>query len=244
MNALIDQYRTRLKTTIITFLQYRVAMVIWLLGTVLEPVIYLVVWTTVSRTQGGTVGGYSAADFAAYFLVLMLVDHVTFTWVFFFFEAHIRQGDFSPLMMRPTHPIHHDIAENIAYKLLTLFVLLPTAIALGFVFRPVLQPVPWMIAAFVPVLLLAAVLRFPLDWTFAMIGFWTTRTNALSQMYYVLTLFLSGQVAPLTLFPTPLQVLANVLPFRWLVAFPVELLLVLSRWFWKLGVRHYSGASA
>ncbi|HET8841537.1 MAG TPA: ABC-2 family transporter protein, partial [Ktedonobacteraceae bacterium] len=36
---------------------------------------------------------------------------------------------------------------------------------------------------------------------------------------------LSGQLAPLSLFPLPVQWLAQSLPFRWMVAFPVEVLL-------------------
>ena len=38
-------------------------------------------------------------------------------------------------------------------------------------------------------------------------------------------LFLSGQMVPLSLLPAPVQALAAVLPFRWMVSFPVELLL-------------------
>jgi ABC-2 type transport system permease protein len=90
---------------------------------------------------------------------------------------------------------------------------------------------------------------------------------ALDQMYYVLVLFLSGQVAPISLFPAPVQLAANVLPFRWMIAFPVELLLgrvsphdatigfaVLLAWLavglaalrltWRLGLKQYSAVGA
>jgi ABC-2 type transport system permease protein len=56
-------------------------------------------------------------------------------------------------------------------------------------------------------------------------AFWTTRINALNQTYYIILLFMSGQFAPLSLLPEPLQGLASILPFRWLIAFPVELIL-------------------
>ena len=58
-----------------------------------------------------------------------------------------------------------------------------------------------------------------------MAAFWTTRIGAINQTYFVMMLFLSGQIAPLTLFPYPLQTVAAVLPFRWMISFPVELLL-------------------
>jgi ABC-2 type transport system permease protein len=44
-------------------------------------------------------------------------------------------------------------------------------------------------------------------------------------MYGVALLFLSGQVAPLSLFPVPVQTVTTLLPFRWMVAFPVDVLL-------------------
>ena len=37
--------------------------------------------------------------------------------------------------------------------------------------------------------------------------------------------FTAGRIAPLELLPSPLQTLAAVLPFRWMIAFPVELML-------------------
>lgn len=267
MHALIEYYRTQFKTTIALQLQYRVSLVIWLIGTVLQPLIYLVVWSTVARSGGGEVGGFTAEDFAAYFIVLMLVDHLTFSWIFYEFEYRVRQGNLSPLLLRPIHPIHRDIAENLTYKLLTLTVLLPAAALMALAFRPALHIAPWAAAAFIPALALGFAVRFTIEWTFALAAFWTTRVAALNELYYVATLFLAGQMAPLALFPAPIRVAAGLLPFRWMVAFPVELLigrlspaevargigmqllwltlgLVLLSFAWRAGVRRYSAVGA
>jgi ABC-2 type transport system permease protein len=223
MRGLIEYYGAQLRTTIALQLQYRVSLVIWLLGSVLQPVIYLVVWTTVAEGGGGAVGGFTAGDFAAYFIALMVVDHLTFSWIFYEFEYRVRQGHLSPLLLRPVHPIHKDIAENLTYKLLTLTVMLPTAGALALAFRPTFQSDPWALAAFVPALALGFAVRFAIEWTLALAAFWTTRVSALNELYFVGMLFLSGQVAPLALLPGPARLVADVLPFRWMVAFPVEL---------------------
>ncbi len=74
-------------------------------------------------------------------------------------------------------------------------------------------------------LLLAFAMRFVVDWSLALTAFWVTRMAAINQMYGVLVVFLSGQVAPLSLFPEPIRIAATVLPFRWMVSFPVEVLL-------------------
>lgn len=200
------------------------ALVIWLLGLVLQPIIYLVVWATVTHSAGGAVGGYRSSDFAGYFVVLMVVNHLTFTWVIYGFDQRVRQGTLSPLLLRPIHPIHLDVAENIGYKLITFPVVLVAAVTLAFIFHAHIAPDPWKIAAFPPALLFSFAIRFMFEWSLALAAFWTTRSSALNQMYDVALLFLSGQVAPLSLFPAPVQALNEFLPFRWMVSFPVQVL--------------------
>jgi ABC-2 type transport system permease protein len=58
-----------------------------------------------------------------------------------------------------------------------------------------------------------------------MSAFWTTRINAINQVYFVIFLFFSGRLAPLDLLPSFAQTLATLLPFRWMLSFPLELLL-------------------
>jgi len=225
VKAFLEIYYTQLKTSLAVQFQYRAAMAIWLIGRIIEPLIYLVVWTTVSQARGGQVGGFEAADFSAYFIILMLVNQMTFTWIMWEYEYLIRTGAFSFKLLRPIHPIHADIAENVAYKVLTLVIIVPVALILAWIFPPRFNLQIWAIAAAGPAIIMAFLVRFLLEWSLAMTAFWTTRTGAVSQTYYVILLFLSGQFAPLSLLPEPLQMLANFLPFRWLIAFPVELIL-------------------
>ena len=264
---LADIYAQQFKVTMASFIQYRAALVIWLIGHVLEPLVYLVVWTTVTRSTGGAVGGFTAADFAAYFIVLMVVNHMTYTWIMYEYDYRVRQGTLSADLLRPVHPIHSDIADNITSKLITLPGMLAIAALMSLVFRPSLSAVPWALAAFVPVVLLAFLVRFVTEWTLALAAFWTTRTSALNQAYFMAMLFFSGQLAPLELLPHPVRVIAFVLPFRWTVGSPTELLLgrltpaqvltglgmqaawlaaglVLMKRVWRAGLRVYSAVGA
>jgi ABC-2 type transport system permease protein len=71
----------------------------------------------------------------------------------------------------------------------------------------------------------AFVVRFTIEWTLAMSALWTNRVSAINQTYEVILVFFSGFFAPLAVMPRPLQILADFLPFRWLIAFPIELTL-------------------
>ena len=225
MIALFDIYRAHFKTWTAVQLQYRVAMIIWLIGLVIEPVVYLVVWSTVADVSGGTVGGFNRADFAAYFIASMVVNHLSFTWHMWEYDYIIRQGQLSPRLLRPFHPIHADIAENLSYKVITLFVMVPATIVLVLIFKPVYAPSTVSLLAFFPALIFAFLIQFLLGWALAMVAFWTTRTSAVTRMYFLGKFFLAGQLAPLALLPASLQTVATISPYRWMISFPVELLL-------------------
>jgi ABC-2 type transport system permease protein len=218
-------YAAFLRLAIAVELQYRASSVIWLLGMVVEPVIYLAVWSAAAAAQGGEIGGFRASDFAAYYLVLTVVNQITSSWHMWEFQFRVQQGQFSFLLLRPVHPIHGDLAENLAHKLMMQPFLLPMVCALWLAFAPELALEPWALAAFLPALALAFALRFTVEYALALACFWTTRILAVNQTYFAVLFFLSGRVAPVALLPQGLQWAADALPFRWMIAFPVELAL-------------------
>ena len=62
-----------MRTQIQTQFQYRAATYMYLVGMVAEPVIYLVVWTTIADQNGGSVNGITTNQLAAYYIVWTLV---------------------------------------------------------------------------------------------------------------------------------------------------------------------------
>ncbi len=267
MRPFLELYVQQFKTTLATMLQYRTALLIWTIGQVLEPLIYLIVWSVVSNGSGGSVGSYTTAEFAAYYVVLMLVNQISYTWIMYDFEYRVREGTLSATLLRPVHPIHSDVADNLSSKLITLPIIIVVATGLAIGFHAPISPPLWAVPVFILSLALAFLVRFLLEWTLALAAFWTTRVDAINQAYFVLMLFLSGQIAPLSLLPQPIQVLSYVLPFRWLIGFPIELVLgrltvtqalvglgaqagwlilsfVIMRTVWRAGVHVYTAVGA
>ena len=222
--ALALYYRRQFGTALANNLAYRGAVAIWVLTAIIQPLVFIVVWRTVAGS--GSTGGYDGAQFVAYFLVLMVVDHLTFIWHMWEFEYRIRTGSFSPLLLRPVHPIHNDVCENLSYKLVGLVGILPAAVALGVVFHADLSgTTPLTVLAFLPALLLAMVLRFLVEWCVALSAFWLTKVSAMNAVFFSLFTFFGGQFAPLSVLPGWTQTVAAWTPFPWTLAFPAEVLL-------------------
>ena len=90
--------------------QYRTANYFYMLGMIAEPVIYLVVWTTIAEQQGGSVQGLSVGYFAAYYIVWTLVRNMNIVFGAPYWEHRIREGELNRDLLRPILPLHYDIA--------------------------------------------------------------------------------------------------------------------------------------
>lgn len=225
MSRLWEIYVGHFHITMSRYMAYRVELVIWLLSMILQPVVFLAVWQNAASQVGGSVNGFSRSEIATYFILVMLVNHLTMAWVMFEWEARVQKGELSYLLLRPHHVVHRDLGENVTFKTATFPVMFLTAIGLTFTFTPEMHTQLWAVLAFLPGLLFAYALRFAADWITALGAFYTTRVDAINVMHFFVLLLFSGQMAPLPLLPPFLQQVATYLPYRWMIDFPVRLLM-------------------
>ncbi len=158
--------------------QYRAANYFYMIGMVTEPIVYLVVWSTIARSQGGSVGGYTAETFAAYYIVWTLVRNMNIVFTPFGWEERIREGTLSGQLVRPMHPIHYDLGFFAGWKVVVIVFWLPIAAVLALIFDPQLDPRPQQIAVFFVAIWGAYLIRSFLLWMLGMVTFWTTRVSA------------------------------------------------------------------
>ena len=264
---MIAVYRQLLIAQIQTVAQYRIQSFLWMLFAVIRPTIFLAAWVAVARAQGGSVGGYTTSDFAGYYIVLTLVGHLTTAWNSFEFEFEIRQGRLSPKLLRPLHPLHYAVVENIVWKGTTILPLLAVLVLLAVTFDVRFATQPWHIALFVPSMLLAMALSFMVGWVVGCGAFWLQRVQTLNTLMQRTAFVFAGQIAPISLMPVPLQVAAWALPFAYILAAPTEILrggvsleqalvliagqigwlivsCVLFTFVWRAGLRQYSAVGA
>ena len=226
IKRLLTLYASYFRINVTRYVAYRVETVIWLVGMILPPVVLLSVWQSAASRAGGVIAGFNGGDIAAYFIVVMLVNHATQAWAVFLWESYVREGYLAYVLLRP-HPVFmQDLAENVAFKLVTMPIMLLTGVALWISFHAHLQVNPLALLTAIPAVLLAFALRYTIDWIVATTAaLYSTKVDAVNAVFFFIVLIFSGQVAPLQMLPGALRMVANFLPFRWMIDFPVQALM-------------------
>jgi ABC-2 type transport system permease protein len=266
LRSYVDFYLTAMRTQISAQFQYRAAAYMYLIGMVAEPVIYLVVWTTIAEDSGGTVGGLTTGELAAYYIVWTFVRNMNLVFTPFGWEWRIREGELSGWLLRPIHPIHYDIAGFAGSKIPWMLFYLPIAVVLTFIFDPTFDFRAAEIVVFAVAIWGAYLIRSFNQTALGLVCFWTTRVGALFSLYVMLELLLSGRLVPMTLMPDWVQTLAWFLPFQWTFYFPIETLvgdysnaellgglgmqlfwilvgIGIFSFFWRRAIRHYTAVN-
>ncbi|MGK7931845.1 MAG: ABC transporter permease [Microcystaceae cyanobacterium] len=243
-------------------LTYRAEIFLWVLAGSL-PIILMGVW--VQAAQDGNFS-LTSTEFARYFFCVFQVRQFTNIWVIWDFEKDVVEGRLSFKLLQPLDPAWHHIARHIAEKI-TRF---PLAILLTLLFFS-LYPQAFWIPNLTNILLgiigivIGFTLRFLIQYSFAMLCFWSERATAIQQFWFLFYLFLSGIVAPLDTFPPTIAKIILWTPFPYLVYIPASfwmglpvnlvqffgvslfwcvLFLLLNRWLWRKGLQQYSGMGA
>jgi ABC-2 type transport system permease protein len=211
-----------IKSTWLSWLQHRSFFFLLAFGWMIPPLIYLFVWSTAAGA--GAVGGLTRGEFVAYYLILILVNQLTYSQTNWTVGDTIRYGGMNQLLLRPLSPFFDTLSSEVAGKVVYMLFVVPITAVLALVLRPELHLTLRQGLAFVPALVLAWALRFAWGYALALLAFWATRADALLAVQDSLVFLLAGQVAPVALLPGVLQQAAIVLPFRYMVGFPVEVL--------------------
>jgi ABC-2 type transport system permease protein len=212
---------TLLRVGLAEAVAYRAEFLVWLLSTNM-PLVMLALWSAVARD--GPVGRFGQAEFAAYYLAALVVRLMTGAWVVWEMNFEIRQGTLSFRMLRPVHPLVAYAAENVAAMPVRLVVSLPVALAALWLLggRHVTHD-PLLLALFPVTVLGAWLITYLAMASVGCLAFWLESATSLFDVWLGLFGIFSGYLVPLELYPRWVNEAAYWMPFRYMLAFPVEL---------------------
>lgn len=248
--------------------QYRGEILLWSVWGIVNPAVLYVMWSSAAGSNPAhAIAGYDRGAFAAYYLMMMIVGHLTTAWDVYQMGHFVRTGVLSPQLLEPVLPMWRSVAENITYKIVTLMFTVPAWIVFTLFVSPQFKTSAWEVSAGLVATILGSVLAYLLGYTIAIVAFWAPKLDALGEVYFGLGMFLGGRFAPIPALPPAVASVAKVLPFRWMYEFPCELFvggrltpteagvgllmqigwlgvtLILFRVLWAAGLKRYTAVS-
>lgn len=215
---------------------YRGDFMIMQLGNLIIPITSLLVWQAVLATGANlpVTGRY----LLAYFVLVAIVEMLASSWTAFFLADSIRGGDLNQWLVRPTSTHLNAVSNNVGEKLVKIIFLTPFVLVTMLILDRIRiggsgiayphDPVRWV--AFAVAVLLAAAIRFTLDVLIGSLAFWFEDVQGFLRVSAVVVPVLSGAVVPLALMPAGWSTITELQPFRYMLAFPMDVLLSDRTW--------------
>ncbi|NES99718.1 MAG: multidrug ABC transporter permease [Sphaerospermopsis sp. SIO1G1] len=262
MKNILRKILTLLAVYYAYMLEYRSELVFWILATSL-PIILMGVW--IKAAAGGDFT-LTPLEFARYFFAVFLARQFTVVWVIYDFEKEVVEGKLSPRLLQPLDPGFHHLANHVSERIArTPLVILMLGLYLLIYPQAFWIPTLPNLLLFLVAVAMAFILKFLIQYTFAMFTFWTERATALESFWVLFYIFLSGYIAPLEVFPENIRNIVMLTPFPYLISFPAHILvgipvdltrgflsilgwillfLGINRLLWRAGLKRYSGMGA
>ena len=204
-------------------LAYRAEFLVWILSMNL-PLVMMALWTAVAAD--GPVGRFGQRDFVAYYLGMLIVRILSGSWLVWELTMEIRRGILATRLLRPIHPLWAFSATQLAAVPMRVVVLSPLVVVLYWVAGARL-PVhdPARLAILAASLVGAWLLLFLVMALIGMLAAYVESALSVFDLWLAAQSILSGFLVPLELMPAWVARLARMLPFRYILGFPVETLI-------------------
>jgi ABC-2 type transport system permease protein len=219
----VKAFPTLLQVGLAEVVAYRAEFVVWILTTNM-PLVMLAIWHAVAAD--GPVGRFDQREFTAYYLAVLAVRLLTSTWVVWQMSMEIRDGTLSAKLLRPVHPLFAYAAEHLAAVPMRALVVSPIIAILVYAAgdRLAIRD-PGVMGIFLASLLGAWLLIFFSMVLLGALAFFVDSALGIFELWLGVHAIFSGYLIPLESLPAWIRGGAQVLPFRFMLAFPVETLI-------------------
>jgi ABC-2 type transport system permease protein len=224
---LLTKYIRVFKLGIQTALEYRVNFLISLISAAYPIIIQTFLWTAIYQNSPDTdIYGYSYRQMIAYTFLAGLVARIVRTGFEYDIMDDVKSGKFSKFLVQPLGYFPYRISNFLGQKLpgqtMILGILVIILLGLNSLWGFSLEMA--RILAFCLTLFLGVVLNFLIFYSISSISFWIIEIGFLFEGIRIITILLSGGIFPLEVFGPKFIQLTNLLPFKYTVNYPINVL--------------------
>jgi len=208
------------------YFAYRLNFILWRVRIVISILITYFLWDSVFAGKS-EVFGYSQARMLTYVILITFLTGVVLSTQTHRVASEINLGELSKFLLKPVNYFAFNLSRDLSDKFLNTTFSIVEIILLVLILRPplVVQTNPYWLSLFAVAIILATILFFEISLILSFIGFWSKETWAPRFIFFILITFLAGTYFPLDIFPKPIYTLLQLLPFTYIVFFPLKIYL-------------------
>lgn len=260
----MGKYWTMYTLGIQNAIAYRGPMIFWILGALIQALIPIALWLTLQ--PGTLIGSYSKSGIITYYILAFILGRFLAWYPANWIRDEIKSGEIvGTVILKPINLFKRTFAGEAAWHTVSFSFEFFISIAILYVFREYFVfLVTW--SNLVPIIFavtLALFITLTISTCVGLLAFWLTEVEIVDAIFWVLLSIFGGYAVPLTFFPKNLQGLIDLLPFRYMFSFPLEIyfgkvsstqmfygflvgsvwlvvLYLTYRWMWRNGLKVYT----
>lgn len=207
--------------------EHRARSFVWFLVSLFNPLFYILFWRGALQGKTAIMGSWTFSTIASYYFLLTVIAATLMSHIEEDIgERDIKEGMLIQYLLKPYSYFWKKFYEEIHYRILQggygIIVLLLFFFFLGV--RIPLVKDPTLVLFVIPVIFIGYFLSFFFKMIVGFISFWTTDIRGLNSLIDITLILFAGYVMPITLLIHPLDTIAKVLPFSYMIYFPVTAL--------------------
>jgi ABC-2 type transport system permease protein len=244
----------------------RADVFLYVISSMASPMVMLAIWFAVNASGGHL--PLSSQVMVNYYIYLFVIELWNSAWHTPFISANIRYGRLTPYLLKPMSYFSYQLGGNIGEKVMKTTYLFPIILILGILLKvqiPQLDVFGW--GMFILSWILSAIMMFCMSCIIGVTTFWLDESSSFDNAFDLFYFVFSGRTFPLVMLPFVMQGAAQILPFRYMLSLPVEIVsgllsttemlkglaiqgfwvvffLLALKLLWQIGVRKYSAVGA
>lgn len=207
-------------------LTYRVSFIMWRLRNVIQLLTIYFLWSVILPT-GKTLLGYSQSLMLTYILGTSLLDSIVLSSRTYAVGEEINNGNLMNFLLRPINYFMYWFSKDLGDKFMNLCFSTVELILIFIILKPpfFIQTNPFYILPFIFSIILSLFMYFFINFLLGLIGFWSPEIWAPRFIFITLLGFFAGSLFPLDILPRAVYEILRLLPFTYLLYFPLKIYL-------------------
>ena len=223
----MKKYLSVAKLTFLETTENRGKAIIWLIAGMVSPLLTIALWLSAVKS-GQSAQGFSRSDFVIYYFLVFIAGQVFCPHTTDEIERKIQEGTLNSYLLRPLTLIKFTFFHEGAWKIFETVISLPFLIGFLLIFKEsfyIAQNNLFLLGYSFVSFCIGYFSLFCLDTSIGMLAFWMFKTSSIRRLYDLVINFANGRYIPLVFLPVFFAQIADFLPFKYTVYFPISIIM-------------------